>query len=329
MPKTLDDTYARILSNIDHDHTQHVHKILRWLTFSARPLELEELAEVVAIDFEETPKFDPERRFTDIQDILEPCSSLISTVGNTCRIPKLVYLDENGVQQGTDDESDPVYVRLAHFTVKEFLLSQRIRQGTGRIYGLEEINSNRLIAEDCLAYLLHITPLEPLDSAYIGSYPLAHYAASNWYEHTCMAVDSNGRTNASIMELFGPKKIAALNNWIRLYNFEILCPEPYVNSGDNAHPLYFSSLLGLSWTVNWLTERGADVNARCGKHGNALCAATWGGHQQVVRLLLSKGASVNQLGGHYGNALQTASWLGDGNLYAYFVNTGLTSIFEG
>lgn len=318
----MDDTYARILCNIDHDHTQHVHKILRWLTFSARPLELEELAEVVAIDVEETPKFDPERRFTDIQDILEPCSSLISTVGNTCRIPKLVYLDENGVQQGTDNESDPVYVRLAHFTVKEFLLSQRIRQGTGRIYGLEEINSNRMIAEDCLAYLLHITPLEPLDSAYIGSYPLARYAASNWYEHTCMAVFSNGRTNALIMELFGPKKIAALNNWIRLYNFEILCPEPCVNSGDNAHPLYFSSLLGLTWTVSWLTERGADVNARCGKHGNALCAATWGGHQQVVRLLLSKGASVNQLGGHYGNALQTASWLGDGNLIRLFCEYG-------
>ncbi len=325
----MDDTYARILSNIDHDHTQHVHRILRWLTFSARPLKLEELAEVVAIDFEETPQFDPERRFADIQDILEPCSSLISAIGNTHRIPKLVFRDENGMQQGVDEEKSPVYVRLAHFTVKEFLLSQRIRQGTGRIYGLEEINSNRLIAEDCLAYLLHITPLEALDTAYIGSYPLARYAASNWFDHTRIAVDSNGRTNALIMELFGSKKTAALNNWIRLYNCTTLCPESSVDSCENAHPLYFSSLLGLSWTVNWLTVRGADVNARCGKHGNALCAATWGGHQQVVRLLLSKGASINQLGGHYGNALQTASWLGNGNLICLFLEHGADINIQG
>lgn len=318
----MDETYARILSNVDDDHTQHVHRILRWLTFSARPLELEELAEVVAIDLEENPRFEPERRFTDIQDILEPCSSLISTVGNAYRIPKVVYLDEDGVQQGADDEHSPVYVRLAHFTVKEFLLSQRIRHGIGKVYGLEEIDSNGLIAEDCLAYLLHIDPVEPFDSVSITSYPLARYAASNWFNHVRMAEDSTGRTTALIMELLWPKKIAALNNWIRLYNFETICPELYINDINSAHPLYISSLLGLSRAVMWLIERGVDVNAHCGTHGNALCAATWGGHQQVVRLLLNKGASVNQLGGHHGNALQTASGLGNEHLIRLFLEHG-------
>ncbi|EMD63603.1 hypothetical protein COCSADRAFT_48148, partial [Bipolaris sorokiniana ND90Pr] len=54
-------------------------------------------------------------------------------------------------------------------------------------------------------------------------------------------------------------------------------------------------------------EKGADVNAQGGNYGNALYAASFEGHEQVVRLLVEKGADVNAQGGFYGNALQAAS----------------------
>lgn len=45
LPKDLDSTYERILCNIDDSNAAYALKILQWLTFSARPLSLEEVAE--------------------------------------------------------------------------------------------------------------------------------------------------------------------------------------------------------------------------------------------------------------------------------------------
>lgn len=52
LPKTLDDTYARILYNINERHSADAFKILQWLVYSARPLLLEEVAEVAAVEIE-------------------------------------------------------------------------------------------------------------------------------------------------------------------------------------------------------------------------------------------------------------------------------------
>ena len=49
--------------------------------------------------------------------------------------------------------------------------------------------------------------------------------------------------------------------------------------------------------VELLLSKGADVNAQGGDYGNALQAASDGGHEKVVELLLSKGADVNAQGG--------------------------------
>jgi ankyrin repeat protein len=59
--------------------------------------------------------------------------------------------------------------------------------------------------------------------------------------------------------------------------------------------------------VELLLGKGADVNAQGGERydGNALQAASFGGHEKVVELLLGKGADVNAHGG--GTALQAAS----------------------
>jgi ankyrin repeat protein len=55
--------------------------------------------------------------------------------------------------------------------------------------------------------------------------------------------------------------------------------------------------------VKLLLDNSADVHAKGGYYGNALQAASKGGHEQIVQLLLDKGANVNTQGGEYGNAL--------------------------
>jgi hypothetical protein len=84
----------------------------------------------------------------------------------------------------------------------------------------------------------------------------------------------------------------------------------------NAQGGYFGNALqaasygGHEAIVKVLLEKGAEVNAQGGEFGNALQAASFGGHEAIVKVLLEKGAEVNAQGGDFGNALQAASFGG-------------------
>ena len=43
---------------------------MKWLTYSARPLQLTELAKIVTVEVAEEPRVDPLRRLPDPQDVL-------------------------------------------------------------------------------------------------------------------------------------------------------------------------------------------------------------------------------------------------------------------
>ena len=122
LPKDLDETYARILDSIDEDNQQDTLKILQWLTCSARLLRLEEVAEVITIDIKESPRFDPEKRYPEPQDIWTICSSLIS-------------LQEEALKD-TGTGNPRVIVQLAHFSVKEYLILLRIQKGRVKYYSI-------------------------------------------------------------------------------------------------------------------------------------------------------------------------------------------------
>ena len=58
--------------------------------------------------------------------------------------------------------------------------------------------------------------------------------------------------------------------------------------------------------IQILLNKGAEVNTQNGIYGNALQAASEGGHEKIVQILLDKGADVNAQGGWYGTALKAA-----------------------
>jgi len=51
--------------------------------------------------------------------------------------------------------------------------------------------------------------------------------------------------------------------------------------------------------VQQLLEKGAEINAQGRHFGNALQAASAGGHKEVVQQLLEKGAKMNAQGEDY------------------------------
>ena len=52
MPDTLDETYEQILKGINKAQKEDALHLLQCLTVAIRPLRVEELAEVLAFDFE-------------------------------------------------------------------------------------------------------------------------------------------------------------------------------------------------------------------------------------------------------------------------------------
>src|SRR5882672_5625469 len=52
LPKTLDETYGRTLLGIDEEKREYALRLFRCLVVSIRPLRVEELAEILAIQFD-------------------------------------------------------------------------------------------------------------------------------------------------------------------------------------------------------------------------------------------------------------------------------------
>jgi hypothetical protein len=50
LPKTLDETYERILKGINEAQKDNAHRLLQCLTVAARPLRTEELVELLTFD---------------------------------------------------------------------------------------------------------------------------------------------------------------------------------------------------------------------------------------------------------------------------------------
>ncbi len=97
-----------MLKEIKKPNRDHARRLLQCLVVALRPLHIDELAEVLAVNFDDeegVPKLNPDWRWGDQeQALLSSCSSLIS----------IVNIEESRI------------VQFSHFSVKEFLISPRL-----------------------------------------------------------------------------------------------------------------------------------------------------------------------------------------------------------
>ncbi|KAF8469399.1 hypothetical protein DFH94DRAFT_656891, partial [Russula ochroleuca] len=164
LPETLDETYERVLREINKANRDHARRLLQFLTVALRPLRVEELAEVLAIDFDAPadrgiPQSNPNWRWTDHhQAVLSTCSSLIAIV------------DDGGYQ----------VVQFSHFSVKEYLTSDRLARSSTDVsrYHILLEPAHTILAQACLGVLLRLD-----DHVDVGDIPLVEYAAENWIDH--------------------------------------------------------------------------------------------------------------------------------------------------
>ena len=274
LPESLDDTYERLMTNITRANQAHAFRMLQCLTVAIRPLTVAELAELLAFDFDvaegEMPKLKPNWRWEDHeQAILSTCSSLVTVVPNG---------------------GSPV-VQFSHFSVKEFLMSDRLAMSRRDIsqYHISLEDAHTLLTRASLAVLLR----DPDFNTHSNSAPLARYAAEHWVTHAQIKTVAS-RVRDGMECLFDPDK-PYFEAWVGLHNIdryhfssESSDPEP------KARPLYCAAFCGFLKQVEHLTVRYPQCpKARGGLCGTALHSASFRGHLHVVRYLLQHGVDVN------------------------------------
>ncbi|CAN9395659.1 unnamed protein product [Alternaria alternata] len=288
LPKTLDQTYDRILMAISEQDRIYAMRILQWLTFSARPLRVEEVAEVVAIDIAREPVFDQDEVLVDPLEAMDICSTLVTTT---------TVQTLNGWER---------IITLAHYSVQEYLLSDRINQGPAKQYSMQEAQCHKAITKASLGYLNRFQT--PITEEIFESSVLARYSAEFWIHHFQRTGDEEEELSRLAVRLLSIENPAYFS-WLQLYDPD----NPWRGTDFPAQlyniltPLYYGALFGLNMITSILLDQGGNVNAQGGEYGDALQAASANGHEEVVKLLINAGASVNAQGGLCGNALQAAS----------------------
>ena len=275
LPATLDETYARTLLKIPNQHSRLAIRILQWLVFSKRPMLVIEIAELLVADPDSQPEYNSKRRLFHSEDILNFCGNLVATQDAA------LYDREYRTRK---------VIRLAHFSVQEFLLSDRIRQSKCAAYTLLEQPSHVSITRTCLVSLMELRLPMPSASERKREIPLVDYAAKYWTEHAKVA----GNEAESDMISRGVQFLQcepARQNWIRICGTVGPSKKIFRSYSLKAdQPLYYASLAGMHGVVQALLDGGADINAQSGNDNRtALHAASGEGHESIVQLLLDRG----------------------------------------
>lgn len=272
LPKTLEETYARILATAPPQHLLQTRRILKFLLFSERPLLVEEAVDAVAVELEGSPRFHLENRFLRPETLLDYCSSLVA-----------IKRRKNG---NTGDQT-VIELQFAHLSIKEYLMSNQLDQHIAK--DLEETAARASIAEVCLAYLLEL-PHSLSTTEIRQSFPLAQYCAQYWASHAAFAESSSESVRTLMVGFFSNQ--SAYETCYRLYDPERAWKDDGDEDRRGAPALYYASLTGLTYPVQILIENGVDINEQAGKHSNALRAALSRGHMEIVRMLRMKGANI-------------------------------------
>jgi hypothetical protein len=196
LPKTLEDTYERILMGIDPLNRSIAHKALQLIAVEYR-IKLQEIAEAAVVDIDQC-LFTTDNRLIHPTALLEICSCLIK-------------VDDNGE------------LAFAHYTVMEYLTSRRIRDGPAAMFKLSAYKARILSTKVRIIYLLNlpydrfpsskelfsldIDGQDSLEQQIEQEYPFIQSAALYWDFNLRMGeISANGSLTELVLQLLDPQE---------------------------------------------------------------------------------------------------------------------------
>jgi ankyrin repeat protein len=304
LPKMLDETYGRVLREINKANREHARRLLQCLTVALRPLRVEELAEILAIDFNAPsrgiPQLNPNWHWADQhQAVLSTCSSLIAIV----------------------DDGDSKVVQFSHFSIKEYLTSDWLALSSADVsrYHIVLEPAHIILAQACLGVLLRLDDHVNQDN--IGTIPLAKYAAQYWVDHA--GFEKVAAQIQDAMEYFFDADKSHWAAWCRVQMIDKRWQRfNYDNEVEDASPLYYASLGGFYDLVEHLVGKHTEhINARGGRMLTPLVAALGKNHFDVAEILHRNGADVDVHDSCCGaTPLRQASWAGVLDIMEWLLN---------
>ena len=278
LPATLDETYERTLREIKDTNSEYARRILLSVAVASRPLQVQEVAEILAFDFEgPMPAFREEYRLKNpVEAVLSTCSTLLSVV---------------------EDWHSQV-VQFAHFSVKEFLTSTRFAKKRDPIstrYHISMTPAHTVITQACLGMLLHLDQNIAGDT--LTRFPLAKYAAEHWFEHARFEGVSPNAVEGMKRLFDRTKPYLSIWLWIHdptLYSWQRRerYKRPFPPHGT---PLHYAAFCGLHDIAKILaTEYPNDVNSQSLDDASTpLHLTSRQGHVEVARMLVGRGANMS------------------------------------
>ena len=307
LPESLDETYERVLREIKKPNRDHALRLLQCLVVAIRPLCVEELAEVLAINFDDAsgiPKLNANWRWEDKERaLLTSCSSLISIV-NTGRSR---------------------VVQFSHFSVKEYLTSSRLATSSQDVsqYHITFETAHTMLAQACVSVLLQDNVKRTA--------PLVVYAAEYWVRHA--QFEGVASRIEGIEYLFDLDK-PYFDAWRGLYDIDIM--PPYVPSfyyftfgarfvgPSTGTPLYYAALCGFTNLVEKLMAKyPQQLVAIGGRYRTPAVAALAGRHFQLAQVLHCDKSSVEPRGTSGNTPLHSAACHGDIEMIQVLLDYGV------
>jgi ankyrin repeat protein len=305
LPESLDQTYSRILLRVAEENWEHTYHVFHTLMVATRPLTMDELCLVLAIDFiaEVTPKYEEIWRSDEPEDnLITVCSTFLS------------FIDVDGSRMA----------QLSHYSVMEFLTSERILKLETKVarYRMYEQPAHVTIAQMCLAVLLHLN--EHTDKSAVETIPMIHYAAENWVYHTQFGNVAT-EIRPALELLFNPKN-PHLAGWVWLRDIDTFWGEPKITANPrrlDTAPLYYAAQCGLTDMVeHLLSTYPRQLNTLGSRYGTPLIAALENDHLEIAWMLLNHCADTTVAAGFYGSPLTVAAKRGHLEIVRFLLEHG-------
>ena len=323
LPELLDETYERILREINKANREQAHRLLQCLTVAVRPLRVAELAEVLAVDFGTTSgskasKLETDWRWEDQEDaILSTCSSLITIVDEG--------EDASRVLRSSHPHGSRA-VQFSHFSVKEFLTSPRLSTSNPDVsrFHILMAPAHLNMARACLGTLLRLDDISDKNDIKVR-FPLARYAVEHWVTHAQFE-DVPSYVREGMQLLFDPDE-PYFSTWIQIYDIDVRPTSGStfswfsVLAKSNAAPLYYAALCGFHDLVEHLINP-QEVNIIGGRYVSPLVAALAMEHFEVAELLYQHGAHVDVRGFEQYTPLCNASHVGHLEIVQWLLRHG-------
>jgi hypothetical protein len=278
LPKDLDGTYERALLDLGTLNRKKAVVCLTWIAFALREVTLAELVEAVGLGLSNDPPplTDEEYSKPKIMEALLQARLLP---------PGLVVVKD------TKDFKNSV--SFSHFSVKEYLVSDRITSSRALEFALNEQAAHIQIAQACLRYHLYIckekAQTEITDAA-VFKYPLCVYGVKFGFGH----VEAVAREQWSqslccrLQDIFEHGSVA-FRNLVELRN------GPFSSDPDDdsfPSPLYYTCSEGNLQLLKFLLESSTfHVDSLGGWEGTALNLACFGDDLSAMEILLDAGAN--------------------------------------